>query len=80
MRLISSTSALLLLACATAAYGADSYNPANKHLTMPSVAIGGTTYSDMVARSSSSGIRSVKVLMNYDVLHGRQDYQWLNIR
>jgi hypothetical protein len=43
MRLISSTTALLLLACATAAYGTDSYNPANKHLTMPSVAIGGAT-------------------------------------
>jgi uncharacterized repeat protein (TIGR03803 family) len=48
MRLLSSTAALLLLAGATAAYGTDSYTPSNKHLAMPSVAIGDSTYTDMV--------------------------------
>ena len=44
----SLTSALLLLTCAAAAQGADSYNPSNKQLTIPSIAIGSTTYSNMV--------------------------------
>jgi hypothetical protein len=44
----SLTAALLFLVGAAAAYGADSYNPANKQLTIPTIAIGSATYSNMV--------------------------------
>lgn len=44
----SFTAALLFVACTTTAYAADSYNPSNKQLTIPSVAIGSATYSNMV--------------------------------
>ena len=50
LRLVSQSmkTGLLMLACAGAAYATDSYNPSNKQLTMPSVAIGSATYSNMV--------------------------------
>jgi uncharacterized repeat protein (TIGR03803 family) len=45
--------ALVSLFCAAAAYGTDSYNPATHQLTMPSVAIGHATYSNMVVALGS---------------------------
>jgi uncharacterized repeat protein (TIGR03803 family) len=44
----SFTAALLFLACTAAACATDSYNPSNKQLTIPSVAIGSAIYSNMV--------------------------------
>ena len=39
---------LLVLTCATEAHSADSYNPANKQLTISTVIIGSASYSDVV--------------------------------
>jgi len=39
---------LVFLSCAGAAYGTDTYNPLNKQLTIPHVAIGSAAYSNMV--------------------------------
>jgi hypothetical protein len=40
--------ALLILPCTAAAYGADTYNPSNHQLTIPTLAIGNGTYSNVV--------------------------------
>jgi hypothetical protein len=40
--------AALPLGCMAAAHGADTYNPSNQQLSIPSVAIGSATYSNMV--------------------------------
>jgi hypothetical protein len=42
------TSVLALLVIVSEAYAVDTYNPLSKQLTIPSVAIGSTTYTDMV--------------------------------
>jgi uncharacterized repeat protein (TIGR03803 family) len=44
----SVTNALLLLDCTSAAYGADTFSPSNRQLTIPSVVIGGANYTNMV--------------------------------
>ncbi len=43
----SVTSSLLLLICATSAY-ADTFNFSNRQLSIPSIVIGGATYTNMV--------------------------------
>jgi phospholipase C len=45
--------ALLFLVCIAAAYGSDTYSPANKQLSIPTVAIGYATYSNMVVSVGS---------------------------
>src|ERR1039457_2084376 len=42
------TSVLALLVIVSEAYAVDTYNPLSKQLTIPSAAIGSTTYTDMV--------------------------------
>jgi uncharacterized repeat protein (TIGR03803 family) len=48
MKCITYPLALLLLICGSAAFGADSYDPATKQLTVHSLAIGLATYSNVV--------------------------------
>lgn len=40
--------ALLLIFCATATYGADTYDPLSRQLSIPSVAVGSASYTNMV--------------------------------
>ncbi len=44
----SVASSLLLLFCATSAHAADTFDLSNRHLTIPSIVIGGATYTNMV--------------------------------
>jgi hypothetical protein len=43
----------LFILCTGAAYGADSFNPAGRQLTIPTIVIGSTTYVDMVVTVGS---------------------------
>ena len=45
-----SLSALLLLCCTAAAYGADTFNPASGQLTVPALVIGSATYFNVVLK------------------------------
>jgi uncharacterized repeat protein (TIGR03803 family) len=49
----SIATAVVMLAFAAVAYGADSYNPATRQITIPSVAIGHATYSNMIVAFGS---------------------------
>src|ERR1700686_689683 len=45
--------AFLLLGCTATAWGADSYNPANRQLTIPTISIGSAVYRNMVVTVGS---------------------------